>query len=125
MQYDVKSPEEYLKQLPDDWRKEKVNALREIIKVKGPKLAEKINYKMLAYGDEENLAFCLNAQKNYVSLYVGNASKVDPDGRLLEGLNVGKGCIRFTKSVEISDTRIDEFIKRAVEMWENGEDFDC
>lgn len=125
MLYDVKSPEEYLKQLPDDWRHEKVNALREIIKDKRPKLTEKINYKMLAYGDDDNIVFCLNAQKNYVSLYVGNASKVDPDGRLLKGLNVGKGCIRFTKSVEISDTRIDEFVKRAVEMWENGEDFDC
>jgi uncharacterized protein YdhG (YjbR/CyaY superfamily) len=125
MLYDVKSPEEYLKQLPDDWRHEKVNSLREIIKDKGPKLTEKINYKMLAYGDDDNIVFCLNAQKNYVSLYVGDASKVDPDGRLLEGLNVGKGCIRFTKSVEISDTRIDEFVKRAVEMWENGEDFDC
>jgi len=125
MLYDVKTPEEYLQQLPDDWRHEKVDTLREIIKGQAPKLTEKINYKMLAYGDDDNIVFCLNAQKNYVSLYVGNASKVDPDGKLLEGLNRGKGCIRFTKSVEISNTRIDEFIKRAVAMWENGEDFDC
>jgi len=125
MQYDVKSPEEYLRQLPDDWRQEKVHALREIIQNKGPGLTEKIEYKMLAYGDDDNIAFCLNAQKNYVSLYVGNASKVDPDGELLKGLNVGKGCVRFTKSVDVSETRIDEFIKRAVEMWERGEDFDC
>lgn len=125
MLYDVKTPEEYLRQLPDDWRKEGVNALREIIKAKGPKLTEKINYKMLGYGDGDNIVFCLNAQKNYVSLYVGNASKVDPDGKLLEGLNRGKGCIRFTKSIDISNTRIDEFVERAVEMWEQGEDFDC
>ena len=125
MLYDVNSPEEYLSQLPDDWRHEKVNALRKIIKDKGPELTEKINYKMLAYGEGENIVFGLNAQKNYVSLYVGNASKVDPDGTLLEGLNVGKGCIRFSKTVEIRDTRIDEFVERAVEMWENGEDFDC
>jgi uncharacterized protein YdhG (YjbR/CyaY superfamily) len=125
MLYDVKTPEEYLCQLPDDWRKEGVNALREIIKAKGPKLTEGINYKMLGYGDGDNIVFCLNAQKNYVSLYVGNASKVDPDGKLLEGLNRGKGCIRFTKSIDISNTRIDEFVERAVEMWEQGEDFDC
>jgi uncharacterized protein YdhG (YjbR/CyaY superfamily) len=125
MLYDVKTPEEYLRQLPDDWRKEGVNALREIIKAKGPKLTERINYKMLGYGDGDNIVFCLNAQKNYVSLYVGNASKVDPDGKLLEGLNRGKGCIRFTKSIDISNTRIDEFVERAVEMWEQGEDFDC
>lgn len=125
MLYDVKTPEEYLKKLPDDWRLQKINALRAIIKDKGPELTEKINYKMLAYGDDDNIVFCLNAQKNYVSLYVGNASKVDPDGKLLEGLNVGKGCIRFSKSVDVSDTRIDKFISRAVEMWERGEDFDC
>lgn len=125
MQYDVNSPKEYLDQLPDDWRKKKVKAIRKIIKDKGPQLTEKINYKMLAYGDGDKIAFCLNAQKNYVSLYVGNASKIDPDGKLLEGLNRGKGCIRFSKSIEIADTRIDEFVGRAVEMWEQGEDFDC
>lgn len=125
MLYDVNTPEEYLQQLPDDWRQEKVHALRKIIKGKAPKLTEKINYKMLSYCDDDNIVFCLNAQKNYVSFYVGNASNVDPNGKLLEGLNRGKGCIRFTKSVDIPATRIDEFIERAVEMWEQGEDFDC
>ncbi len=125
MQYDVKTPEEYLEQLPDDWRQKKVNALRAIIKDKGPELTEKIKYKMLAYGPDNSIVLCLNAQKGYVSLYVGNASKVDPDGNFLEGLNVGKGCIRFNKSVDVSESRIDEFIERAVEMWRKGEDFDC
>ena len=125
MQYDVRTPEEYLQQLPDDWRQEKVNALRAIINDKGPELTEKIAYKMLAYGPDDSVVLCLNAQKSYVSLYVGNATKVDPDGNFLEGLNVGKGCIRFNKSVDVSESRIDEFIERAVEMWRNGEDFDC
>lgn len=125
MQYDVSSPKEYLQQLPDDWRRDKVIALRDIIKDKGPKLTERISYKMLAYGVDEEDVFCLNAQKNYVSFYVGNASKVDPSGELLEGLSVGKGCVRFKKSVDVSATRIDEFIERAVEMWEQGKDFGC
>ena len=125
MLYDVETPEEYLEQLPDDWRAEKLHELRKIILEKGPKLTENITYKMLGYGDGDKAAFCLNAQKGYVSFYVGNASKVDPSGELLEGLNRGKGCVRFTKSVDIGATRIDEFIERAVEMWEQGEDFDC
>lgn len=125
MQYDVSSPKEYLQQLPHDWRREKVHALRDIIKEKGPKLDERISYKMLAYGVGEEDVFCLNAQKNYVSFYVGNASKVDPNGELLEGLSVGKGCIRFKRTVEVSETRIDEFIERAVAMWEHGEEFGC
>ncbi len=69
--------------MPDDWRKEKVNGLRKIIKEKGPELTETVKYKMLAYCDDDSIVFCLNAQKN------------------------------------------DEFIERAVEMWQRGEDFDC
>jgi uncharacterized protein YdhG (YjbR/CyaY superfamily) len=96
-----------------------------IIKSQAPQLAERIHYKMLGYGIGDAFVFHLNAQQAYVSLYVGNASKIDPDGALLEGLNVGKGCIRFTKSIKIDDTRIDEFIARAFAMWRAGEDIDC
>ena len=56
---------------------------------------------------------------------MGDAQKVDPDGSLLKGIDVGKGCIRFKKSVSIPDTRIDEFVARSVEFWKNGEDIGC
>ncbi len=125
MQYEVKTPAEYFDRLEDDWRREKVEALREIIMSKAPDFVERINYKMLSYGDDKGIVFHLNAQKNYVSLYVGDAKKVDPDGTLLEGIDVGKGCIRFKKSGSISDTRIGEFIERAVNLWEQGVDIDC
>ncbi len=32
MQYDVKTPAEYLELIEDDWRKEKIMSIREIIK---------------------------------------------------------------------------------------------
>ena len=80
---------------------------------------------MLGYGKGQDFVFHLNAQKGYVSLYCGNASKIDPDGKLLAGLNVGKGCIRFSKSRRVRDTRIDEFIRRAVERWKTGENTGC
>lgn len=44
---------------------------------------------MLSYRDERDIVLALNAQKHYVSLYAGDASKIDPDGTLLSGLNVG------------------------------------
>ena len=125
MQYDVQTPEEYLQALNHDWRRETLLELRSIIKSCAPDLTEGISYGMLSYRDERGLVFGLNAQKNYVSLYVGNARKVDPDGSLLQGLSVGKGCIRFTKSKAVSETRIREFIERAVDMWRRGEDIDC
>lgn len=97
MQYDVQTPQEYMQMLEDDWRREKLEELRAIIKSCAPELTEGIDYKMLCYRDDKEIVFGLNAQKHYVSLYVGDVTKIDPDGSLLAGLNVGKGCIRFTK----------------------------
>lgn len=121
----AKTPQEYMAQLDDDWRGATLTSLRQIILEQGPKLQEKMNYKMLCYCDGETAVFHLNAQKNYVSLYVGNASKIDPDGTLLAGLNIGKGCIRFKKSNEVSNTQIDKFIARAIEFWQQGEQMEC
>lgn len=125
MLYDVKTPKEYIDGLEDDWRREKVLELRELIQKEAPSFIEGINYKMLSYADDRGVAFHLNAQKGYVSFYVGDAEKVDPTGELLKGINVGKGCIRFTKSVKIEETRIDEFIKIAAQKWAEGKDIDC
>ena len=91
MLYDAKSPEELISNLDDDWRLEKLQQLREIIKVQAPELDERVHYKMLGYALGDEYLFHLNAQRNYVSLYVGNISKIDPSGKLLQGLNLGKG----------------------------------
>ena len=125
MQYDAKTPSEYIAALEDDWRRKTLLEIREIIKRKGPYLEEGIRYKMLSFGDDRGIVLQLNAQKQYVSLYVGNATKVDPGGALLKGIDVGKGCIRFKKSITVSDTRIDEFIEQALSMWNAGKDIDC
>lgn len=123
MQYDVSTPEEYLDQLANDWRKDTLLRLRDFILSYG--LKEGIEYKMLSYGDEKGTVFALNAQKAYTALYVGDASKVDPSGDLLEGINHGKGCLRFKKNADIANTRIEEFIMKAVERRKRGEDIDC
>ena len=125
MQYNANTPTDYLQLLAEDWRKESLLELRAIIHEKAPSLAEGIEYKMLSYSDDRGTLFHLNAQKNYVSLYVGNAAKIDEDGSLLEGINVGKGCIRFSKSVKPNATRINEFIERAVQLWNDGADIGC
>ncbi|MEM7296964.1 MAG: DUF1801 domain-containing protein [Bacteroidota bacterium] len=123
MQYDVSTPEEYLDQLENDWRKETLLQLRDLISQHG--LKEGIEYKMLSYADEKGAVFALNAQKAYTALYVGNASKVDPSGELLAGINHGKGCLRFKKTTDVASTRIEEFIQKAVEMRKLGKDIDC
>lgn len=125
MQYDADDPEEYLKSLSSDWRKEKLEELRALILNQSEDWEECINYKMLCYRLNGNTVFHLNAQKGYVSLYVGNIKKIDPENTLLCDLNVGKGCIRFTKSKEVCSARIDEFIARSIELSTKGVDLSC
>ena len=125
MQYAAKTPSEYLSTIDNDWRKNTLESIRKLIKSTAPQLTEGINYKMLSYSDDRGVIFHLNAQKHFVGLYVGNINKIDLDGSLLEGLNIGKGCIRFTKSMTVEKTQIDEFITRAVYLWNEGEDIGC
>lgn len=127
MQYDVDTPKKYLELLEGDWRKDKLIRIREIILKHAPELNESIRYKMLNYGvlKDDNYVFALNAQKNYVSLYVGDISKVDPSGEMLKDFNLGKGCIRVRKTLDIEETRLEEFITKSVELWRNGLDSDC
>lgn len=125
MQHNAKTPAEYLDMLEDDWRKAKLIELRQLIQKLGPELEEGIRYRILSYSGSKGGAFALGAQKNSVNFYVGSAKKVDTDGSLLRGLDVGKGCIRFSKTVAIADTRIADFIAKAMTMWRNREDLGC
>lgn len=123
------TPEAYLAELDDDWRKVTLLALRALIHQHAPHWQEGMAYKMLGYrhtaGDDDDPVMCLNAQKQYVSLYVGNAHTIDPDGSLLRGLDVGKGCIRFKRKHAVEDTQIDAFIARAVKLHGEGVDIGC
>ena len=125
MQYDAKTPGEYLDNLQNDWRKDKLVQVRELIKKQGPRLTEGIEYKMLSYGTNEKNIFHLNAQKAYVSLYVGDIDKVEESQKLLKFFDKGKGCIRIKKKVNIAESGLEEFIRRTVELWEKGGNTDC
>jgi uncharacterized protein YdhG (YjbR/CyaY superfamily) len=125
MQYDASTPTEYLQLLEPDWRKDKLLEIRKLIKKHGPELKEGIKYGALTYAYSSGGGFGLTAQKSSVNFYVGTAKKIDPDGSLLAGLDVGKGCIRFKKTKAIADTRIEEFIEKAMNMLRKGEEFGC
>lgn len=125
MLIDANTPSEYLDQLEDDWRRSKLLEIRDVIRAQAPELEESIHYKMLGYGIGDDYVFHLNTQRAYVSLYVGNISKIDPRGEFVKGLSIGKGCIRFSKSVDAYSTRIHELVARGFEMWRQGNDTDC
>lgn len=125
MQYDAKDAEQYLEMLEDDWRKEKLLAIRQMILSYAPELEQSIRYKMLNFGKDEHYIFALNAQKHYVSLYVGTIDKIENAKTLLTGYNYGKGCIRVKKTVNMEETGLRYFIHKTIDMWRAGEDTDC
>ncbi|WP_077618298.1 iron chaperone [Bacillus sinesaloumensis] len=125
MQYDAENAEEYLNLLEDDWRKEKLLTIRQMILTYAPEFEEVIRYKMLNYGKDDIYVFALNAQKHYVSLYVGTIDKVENAETLLAGYNYGKGCIRVKKSIKIEETGLEQFIHKTIDMWRAGEDTAC
>jgi len=124
MQYDVETPSEYLSKLESEWRKDKLQQVRQIIKRQGLQLNEGVEYKMLCYATEENNIFHLNAQRNYVSLYVGTINKVENADELPSSFSTGKGCIRIKKSANLPKTGLEEFIKKTIAIWDKGGDTD-
>lgn len=127
MQYDVSTPNEYLEALDEDWRKEKLMSIRKMILDYAPELDESIRYKMLNFGISENddYIFALNAQKHYVSFYVGDIEKIDPSGEMLKEFNLGKGCIRVRKTLDIGNIQLKTFIHRSIDLWRAGKDLNC
>lgn len=129
MQYDVATPKQYFEALEPDWRKQKLLEIRQLLLVVAEaaqaKVEEVINYKMLGYELNGNIFCHLNAQKGSVNFYVGDILKIDPSGTLLAGLNVGKGCIRFSKTKKTDSKEFKEFIVKLVESAKAGADLDC
>lgn len=125
MQYESKNAIEYVENLETDWRKEKLEEVRNMIKSIGPDLKEGIEYKMLSYHMDDKPIFHLNAQKAYVSLYVGTITKVANSETLLKEFYVGKGCIRIKKNTNIPETKLNEFITMTLFLGKQGGNTDC
>lgn len=124
MQYDVKTPAEYFQALEVDWRKDKLEEIRELL-LSYKEVEEGINYKMLSYSAFGDVIFHLNAQKSFVGFYVGNIEKIDPDGALLNEFNVGKGCIRISKTKSVIDSSLPVFIEKAFSLAQQNKDLSC
>ncbi len=125
MQYDVKTSTEYFNALENDWRKETLLEIRDLIRNSEPTINEGIEYKMLRFSIGNKTIFHLNAQKNFVGLYVGNIQTIDPLNNMLKEFDCGKGCIRIKKTQSVSDSSLPEFITSTIALIQSGEDVKC
>ncbi|MGI9389121.1 MAG: DUF1801 domain-containing protein, partial [Boseongicola sp.] len=96
MQYDAETPQQYLAMIDDDWRRERLLAIRDML-LKVPKMSEGIAYGMLQYRADGEVFAHLNAQKAYVGVYLGELERFDPDAGIRGGMNFGKSCLRVRK----------------------------
>ena len=104
MIYDADTPAGYLAALEDDWRKDKLLAIRDcFLSIDG--VAEGMEHRMLRYKRRDDPVALLNAQKGYVSIYMTDLDALDTDGSLLAGYNRGKACLRLRKSDGIDVVR--------------------
>jgi len=101
MQSKATTVDAYLQEVPVK-RQEALAKLRELCVELLDGYQESMEYGMPSYkreGGEVEVAFA--SQKNYISFYILKKDALDQHRHLLEGLNVGKGCIRYTKPEKI------------------------
>jgi len=135
MQYEVTTPDEYIKAIPEE-RRAIMQRLRDTIKENLPDgFAEVINYKMIGYVVPHSLYpngyHCdpklplpfinIASQKNYIALYHSGiyASTVIMDWFVAEypkyvstKLDMGKSCVRFKKIDQIPYNLIAELCQK-------------
>jgi hypothetical protein len=141
MTSDAKTPEQYLKELPED-RKEAISKLREVVLKNLPKgFKETMGYGMLTYvvpheiypagyhcDPQQALPFVsVASQKNFIAFYhMGIYAKPEllkwfqseyPKHSTAK-LDMGKSCVRFKKPEQIPYKLIGELVKKmTVKDW--------
>lgn len=121
MLYEAETPEQYWDQLEDDWRRAKMLEVKSLIRHSAPDIEEVISYKMLGFRLGGETVFHLNAQRQHVGLYVGHIASIDPDGEMLSGFAVGKGCIRIRKTSPVKGSGLEGFIAATISRARSGD----
>ncbi|MGD2178787.1 MAG: DUF1801 domain-containing protein [Anaerolineae bacterium] len=95
MRYEAETVVDYLGALTPE-RRQALEALRALVYQVAPDAVETMRYGMPAYDVAGKVLCQFASQKRYVSLYL-DPKIVDKHRGELEGLSLGKGCVRFRK----------------------------
>ena len=120
MRSEAETVADYLEELAPE-RRAALQALRSLVFHVAPGAVETMRYGMAAY-DVGGRELCLFAsQKHYVSLYL-DPKIVDRYRGELEGLSLGKGCVRFRKLDKLPLETIERMLREIAEREkENGD----
>ncbi len=104
MKCDATTVEEYLADVPEE-RRPALEILRALCLDELAGYEEGMQYGMPSYSrDGSTIEVAFASQRNYISLYVLRESVIKANAHLLDGLSVGKGCIRFKRPDQIDPT---------------------
>lgn len=95
MKYEADTPADYLNALDEDWRKEKLIAVRDLMLEAGA--TETMGYGMLRYVIGDGILAHMNAQKHYLGIYLGDLESIDPGAAIRGKMSCGKTCLRVKK----------------------------
>ena len=96
MQSEAKDVTAYIREAPQD-RRECLARLREFCLEILKGYEEGMDYGLPCYKKDGVAEVSFGSQKNYISLYILKEAVLSANRGLLKGLNVGKGCIRYSK----------------------------
>lgn len=82
-------------------RRQALATLRELCLDELAGYEEGIDYGMPSYSRDGTVEVSFASQKNYISLYILRTSVIKANAHLLNGLSVGKGCIRYRRVDQI------------------------
>ena len=109
MQSTAPTVDAYLEQVPAE-RRAALLKLRELCRNTLRGYDETMEYGMPGYKKAGTVEVGFASQKNYISLYILKQDALTPSLPLLAGLNVGKGCIRYSKPEKIDFTVVENLL---------------
>jgi uncharacterized protein YdhG (YjbR/CyaY superfamily) len=109
---------DYLRQAPEGYRP-LLRRLRRLIRRAAPDARELMKYGHPHY-DLAGSLFALAAQKHYVALYVAEPGVVAARAGDLDGLSVGKSCIRLKPAGEAPEAALARILTEAADVRRRG-----
>ena len=107
--------EEYLAGLDPD-RRDALSALRTIVLDEASGAVETMRYRMPTYEYRGGMLCAFASQKQYMSLYM-EPDIVEQHRVDLEGLNVGKSCIRFRRLDRLPLETVRTMLRETLSKW--------
>ena len=109
MQSQASTVDQYLTEVPTK-RMEALQRLRTLCVTHLTGYEESMAYGMPSYSKEGTVAVSFASQKQYISLYILKQDVFDRHRPALADLNLGKGCIRYTRPEKIDFAVVEQLL---------------